>query len=255
MTYMDRARRKRLDIGSVFERAVAAVGAQGLGLLATALVVVGLPQAILNWGQMNIATTTGSGLEAGLAMTGGWLLTIVGGVIMQGVVTDVVIADLQRRKPTIGAALGTAGGVFAALLGLSIVSGLGMMIGLILLIVPGVILALIWSVAAPVVVAEKKGVFDALSRSRTLTRDNRLMILLLFVIAFVANLVLGALIGLLVGSLGGLVGAMQWATIAITAITSTLGAIIWGAIAAALYVELRIIKEGGGHESIASVFD
>lgn len=255
MSYMDGARRRRLDIGSVFERAVAAVGSQGLGLMGTALVVVGLPQVILSWGQMNVGTMTSSGLEAGLAMVGGWLLTIIGGVIMQGVVTDVVIADLQRRKPSIGAAVRTAGGVFLVLLGLSILSGLGMMIGLILLIVPGVILALIWSVAAPVVVAEKKGVFDALSRSRTLTRDNRLMILLMFVIAFIANIVLGMLIGVLIGALGGLIGAMSWATIIITAVSSTLGAIIWGALAAALYVELRIVKEGGGRESIASVFD
>lgn len=251
MTYMDGARRRRLDVGSVLERAISAVGVQAPGLFATAVVVVGLPQAIMTWGQGSIATFSGSGMSAGFAMLGGWLLTIIGSVVMQGVVTDIVIADLQRRKSSMGDAIRTAGSAFLALLGLSIVSGLGTMLGVLLLIVPGVILALMWSVAAPVVVAEKKGVFDALSRSRTLTRDNRLLILLLFVIIIVANFALSMLIGLL----GTLAGATPVAMAITAGISSAIGAVIGGALAAALYVDLRIIKEGGGHESVASVFD
>ena len=46
------------------------------------------------------------------------------------------------------------------------------MIGFILIIVPGLILITIWSVAAPVVVLENPGVFAALRRSRELVRGN-----------------------------------------------------------------------------------
>lgn len=251
MTYMDRARRERLDVGSVLERAISAVGIQAPGLFATAVVVVGLPQAILTWAQGDIATMSDSGASTGFAMIGGWLLSIIGGILVQGVVTDIVIADLQRRKSSIGAAIRTAGGAFFPLLGLSIISGLGTMLGLILLIVPGVILALVWSVAAPVVVAEKKGVFNALGRSRALTRDNRLLILLLFVIIIAANLALSTLIG----AIGALAGTAPMATAITSGVSSSVGAVIGGALAAAMYVDLRRIKEGGGHESIASVFD
>ena len=46
------------------------------------------------------------------------------------------------------------------------------MIGFLLIIVPGLILITIWSVAAPVVVLERPGVFAALGRSRELVRGN-----------------------------------------------------------------------------------
>jgi hypothetical protein len=52
-----------------------------------------------------------------------------------------------------------------ALLGVSLVSGLGIALGLIALIVPGVYLFVRWSAAVPAMIAEEAGVYDSLGLS------------------------------------------------------------------------------------------
>lgn len=52
-----------------------------------------------------------------------------------------------------------------ALLGLSIITGIGIFVGLILLILPGIYLLVRWSAAAPALIAEEAGVYDSLERS------------------------------------------------------------------------------------------
>lgn len=61
--------------------------------------------------------------------------------------------------------------------------GIGIMIGLVLLIVPGIILFLMWALTIPVVVLEEADLFEALRRSRELTAGHRgrvFLIVLLF---------------------------------------------------------------------------
>lgn len=52
-----------------------------------------------------------------------------------------------------------------AMLGLSLVSGIGILLGLILLILPGIYLVVRWSAAVPALIGEDAGVFESLSRS------------------------------------------------------------------------------------------
>jgi hypothetical protein len=54
---------------------------------------------------------------------------------------------------------------FWALLGLSILSGVGILLGLALLVLPGLYLLVRWTVAVPVLIAERSGVVEALTRS------------------------------------------------------------------------------------------
>jgi hypothetical protein len=70
-------------------------------------------------------------------------------------------------------------------IGLSLVVGIGVGLGFVLLIVPGVLLAMMWSLAIPVKVLENQGVFDSMSRSSALTQGNRgriFVIWLLFIL-------------------------------------------------------------------------
>jgi hypothetical protein len=57
--------------------------------------------------------------------------------------------------------------------GLSLVMGMGIGLGFVLLIVPGILLWLRWSLAVPAKVLEDRGVRDAMSRSSELTKGNR----------------------------------------------------------------------------------
>jgi hypothetical protein len=73
----------------------------------------------------------------------------------------------------------------AAVIGLSFSVGFLVILGCIALIVPGVLLAVRWSLAVPAMVLENKGIGDAMSRSTELTMGNRgrvFVIWLLFVI-------------------------------------------------------------------------
>jgi hypothetical protein len=70
-------------------------------------------------------------------------------------------------------------------IGVSMLVGLGVAAGFIALIVPGVILAMMWSLSVPVKVLENKSATDAMSRSADLTKGDRgriFVIWLLFIV-------------------------------------------------------------------------
>lgn len=138
-----------------------------------------------------------------------WALSI----LYQGMVVELVQDVLDgRRDHSVGQLLRSVEPVFWPLVGVSILFGIGVGIGFVLLIIPGVILLVIWSVVAPVTVLERPGVFAAFRRSRELVRGNGWnvfgVIMLVFVIVFLLSIVAGlAASGL--GSLGR--ALVQWA--------------------------------------------
>jgi hypothetical protein len=97
---------------------------------------------------------------------------------------DLSISDtLQRVRPRV-----------APLLGAGVLAGLGVALGLVLLIVPGLILLTWWSLIVPVIVLERVAAMDSFGRSRALVRGNgwnvfgviilTVLILIAFVIVF-----------------------------------------------------------------------
>lgn len=256
MTYGYEGKR-RFDLGRVIERTFGAIGAHALPLLLMSLVFVGLPQAALAWGQAQWLETGSDVVTAGVGV---WLTSLVVGVvcnvIMQGVVTHTVIADLQNRKAPLGESLGVAMKSFWVLLGVGIVAGLAMMLGLILLVVPGILIFLVWLLAGPVVVAEGAGVGRALQRSRDLTRNHRWWLLLLTVVYFVISWILGIIISIAAMTATGFQAGvgLSVVTLVIAPASQAISTLLWASIIAATYVELRTVKEGGG-QTIASIFD
>lgn len=65
---------------------------------------------------------------------------------------------------------GAAGKRFLALLGVSVLVMLGMMLGFLFLLVPGILFAIMCFAVFPAVVLEKRGPVDAIGRSRALAR-------------------------------------------------------------------------------------
>jgi hypothetical protein len=75
---------------------------------------------------------------------------------------DLSLSDtLQKVRPRV-----------APLLGAGVLAGLGVALGLILLIVPGLILLTWWSLIVPVIVLERVAATDSFGRSRALVRGN-----------------------------------------------------------------------------------
>lgn len=130
-----------------------------------------------------------------------WLGPVVGlavGILYQGTVVGLV-RDVRKGSGDFSAQelMRSVMPVFWPLLGASLLTGIGIAGGLLLLIVPGLYLLTAWAVVAPVIVLERLGVTDALGRSRQLVRGSGWPVLgtvmVGFLIAIVATLGLTAL--------------------------------------------------------------
>jgi hypothetical protein len=102
------------------------------------------------------------------------LFAFIGTTLVQGALVEVVDAE-HRGKPATGFTdlYRTSGSRLAPLLGVSILTGLGVALGLVLLIVPGILLAIRWAVATPIVMLEGLGARAAMKRSEELVRGHR----------------------------------------------------------------------------------
>jgi hypothetical protein len=85
-------------------------------------------------------------------------------------------------------------GEIGGVIGLSILVGLGVGFGFIALIVPGVLLALMWSLAVPVKILENKSATDAMSRSSDLTKGDRGRIFVIWLLFIVLSIAVGLLL-------------------------------------------------------------
>jgi hypothetical protein len=84
---------------------------------------------------------------------------------------------------------------FWPVFGASILAGIAITIGLVLVIVPGLFLITIWAVIVPVIVIERSGALASFGRSRELVRGHGWHVfgtlVLVYIIMLVANIVLG----------------------------------------------------------------
>jgi hypothetical protein len=150
-----------------------------------------------------------------------------------------LVRDVQdgRRDHSMGELFRSVTPVLLPLLGLAIIAGIGIAIGFVLLIIPGLILLTIWAVAAPVMVIEQPGVFAALGRSRDLVRGYGWPVF--------GTIVLAALIDLAVNIVAAVVasGLSDAGTAVVNWIAATLTAPIFALTSAALYFALLAVKE------------
>jgi ABC-type multidrug transport system fused ATPase/permease subunit len=214
----------RLDVGAVIRRVFDIYVDQAPVLLpasAVVFVITGIVSTLL------VAAASGLAVVAAL-------LILVAKTLFTGMVVELV-ADVQdgRRDHSAGELLRAATPVLGQLILVGIVYGVGIVVGFVLFIVPGLILLTIWSVAAPVVVLERPGVFAALGRSRELVRGNGWQVFgVIFILYFLVGIV-GFGIGLAAESAG--TGVWLVANVVIGVLTGPLAALA----AAVLYFELR----------------
>src|SRR5664279_2285545 len=152
---------ERIDVGAVIRRVFGIYVDQAPVLLpasAVVFVVTGIVTALL------VAAAPGLALLA-------LLLSLVATTLFTGMVVELV-ADLQdgRRDHSVGDLLRAAAPVIGQLILVGIVAAIGIVIGFVLIIVPGLILITIWAVAAPVVVLERPGVLSLIHISEPTRR-------------------------------------------------------------------------------------
>jgi uncharacterized membrane protein len=186
----------------VFERTFSTIGRNFVVVLGFALFVGAVPGLLLTYGLGRTGLMTPAKLASGSfgtffgVLLGSVLIGIVLSTLVQAALTRVTVQSSEGGTVSFGDALGTAFSVILPLIGLATVAGIGIMLGMILLIVPGVILFLMWSVAAPALVVEREGVFAALARSAELTKGARWKIFGIFLILMIGYWLISIVVGL-----------------------------------------------------------
>jgi hypothetical protein len=271
-----------LNIGQVISRLLGVVGRNFMLILLLALLLVGLPGAMLAYAQIGVLGDMQSAqnsadpsaafanlfspLRIGLGIAGA-LIGVVGNAALQGAVIHASVSDLSGRRATFGDCLATGFRFFLPVFCIGLIVAICCFFGYVIFVVPGVMLGLAWCVAAPAEVVERTGIFAALSRSADLTRNNRAaifaLIIAFFVAVFIVQMVLNAVnqIGLGFGGAAMLrSGAPDLRNfVAVQSVTAVVLQVAISSLAsagiAAIYFELRQAKEGVGADQLAAVFD
>jgi hypothetical protein len=185
---------RTLSPGDIIGRAFGIYRDQFGVLLPAALVVFAI-NAVVGW-------VFNDGLLALVAA----VVSLVLAILYEGMVVQLV-RDVQdgRRDSSVGELFSSVSPVLLPLIGVSILGGIGIGVGFVLCIVPGLVLLTFWSVVAPVTVIERPGVFSAFGRSWELVRGYAWPVFGTIVLVFllvVAASIAAALIGLALGDVG-----------------------------------------------------
>jgi Uncharacterised protein family (UPF0259) len=215
---------RRLEVGGVIRR-VFGIYVDQAPVLMPAAAAVFVFTGILS----TLLTNSASGLRF-VAV----LISLVATTLFTGMVVELV-ADVRdgRRDASPGQLLRAVAPVIGQLIVVAFAAALGVLVGLFLLVVPGLILLTVWSLAAPVVVLERPPGLRALRRSRELVSGNGWQV-------FGVILVLDLLIAVFAGALE--VAADSAGTgigIVVTVVLGVLTAPFAALAAAVMYFELR----------------
>ena len=247
----------RLGIGRIIQLTFSALGRNAgpilLLSLAYSLISTGMP--ILIGRALASAEAT---MPSYLAWVPETFANLVPSAFLFGFTALVVVGDLSGRRPGPGAA---AGGALRTLVPLAVVSVLavvGIVLGMVLLIVPGVLLALRWWVAAAACAVEGTGVGGAFSRSAFLTKGHRGTLFGLLVLYCVAVAVLSGLAILAAGSYSSYAVRLVESNplvLGVQVVVSAVNSALDATSSAVIYAELVRIKEGVLPGQVAAVFE
>jgi hypothetical protein len=214
--------------------------------------IANLPGALLIKVSTDAAATASP--EAAFANVGmifvGLILTLVLNVLCQAVVLYGAFQDMRGRPVNLVESLQVGLRRFFPIIGLALLMYFLIMLGTMLLIVPGLILLTMWFVATPVCVVESLGPIKSMRRSSQLSKGHRWKIFgLILLVAVLGSVIIGginisleALAGPILSLIGGLLLNGVWGAFNAIAVVVT-------------YHDLRVAKEGTNIEQIAAVFD
>jgi len=142
-----------------------------------------------------------SGDNTGAAFLWG-LVALVVGVVgwfwVEGALVELV-RDVRdgRVDRTVGETYRAVQPRLPALISAGLLAGLGILVGLVLLVVPGLFLLTIWSMIVPAIVIEGRSAGESFSRSREIVRGNGWSVFGLIVVTFLLVAIASAVIRLI----------------------------------------------------------
>ncbi|MBS1878635.1 MAG: hypothetical protein JST31_03905 [Actinobacteria bacterium] len=125
------------------------------------------------WLFLVVAIVQGLAGNSSFLLLLGAVLSLVASVLYEGMVVSLV-RDIQdgSRDLSVGELYRSVTPVLWPLIGASILFAIGVAIGFVLLVVPGLILLTMWAVIAPTIVIENRRVTESFGRSRELVKGH-----------------------------------------------------------------------------------
>lgn len=236
------------SIGSAIEAAASVLIGHFVPFVVTAL-IAGLPNVVYWY-------LIGRGASRSILTTTGAVSMVVSTAAMIFVIQTLTYGTVQAlrgRSVSIGDCLAQGGRRLPVGMAVGFLAYVGIVLGAVFLIVPGIILFTRWSVALPAATVEGTGILTSLARSRDLTRGRRWRVFGTIIVPVLISLVTS---WLLIGIFGfGLHGvttpAFQIASWVVHAVEQAFSVCVF----ATLYYYLHREQEGVDIEQIAAVFD
>lgn len=181
-----------------------------------------------------------------LATAGGGILTLLVAPVLAAIAAAGVAQAATRRERNSAAVLARLRGRWGSILGTGLLAGACIALGLILLVVPGVVVAIVLLPAGPVAAVEGGRPAANLRRAARLTQGSRSR---LFGITLLAALCGGGVVFVFTQVVGGLLrvgtGTGGYVTLQLAgAVIGAVTAAFTAAVTALLYVDLRMRREG-----------
>jgi hypothetical protein len=217
----------KITVGNVINETFSIYGQNFGALIGSSLVVL-------------VVVSVLSGL---LENAGGVILVLAAGIIRlagYALYTGFVVKLVEdvrdgRRDQTVGDLLSSAAPAIFPLIAFGILFGIGVAIGLVLVIVPGLILLTFWSVGAPAIVVEGIGPIDAFGRSWRLVRGDAWSVFAALLVVLLIVIVIGVVIGVIATPISNA------ATVVAITISNVITAPIFSLAVSVMYFDL-----GGG---------
>ena len=186
-------------------------------------------------------------IEGLLSLGGGWVVAIVGAlvsIVAAFLVQAALVKAAQdirdgRADLTIGQTISAAWEVIGPVAGASILAGLAIVIGLFLLIVPGLFLITIWAVIVPAIVIERVKAMSSFGRSQHLVKGNGWNVFGILVITFLILLGVELIVGLILSGL-----PQGWANAISTVVAGGLVAPFQALVVTTIYFRLIGVESG-----------
>lgn len=224
-------------------------------LLIVTLVTRALPLVISAYIQ------SAGGLTTNVAL---YLVSLILGLVLAAIATAastfIISESYMQRRITAGDSFRRSAPFIGRLISLGILSSLVIMLGLMLVLIPGIILACGLALATPAMVIESlPSATAAMGRSWSLTRNFRLKIFgAVFVVGLLIYLPIIALGGIAAASMTNGAGAEMGATatfVVLTALVGIISSLVWPMLYCVLtvaYYDLRVRKEAFDLEVLAA---
>ena len=233
---------RKLDTAGVFET-VFSFYRQQAGLLLPAALLVQLVPALLS-GLLREGDISAGVIVAGV------VVTVIANIWFQGAVVEAV-NDIRdgRRDHTIGSLFRSITPVLGPLTLAAIIGGLGIALGFVLLIVPGLILLTWWALIGPVIVMERVPAMESFGRSRALVRGNGWQVFGILVVMLLIQLIVASVFEAIGDSIGDDITVYSIAILIGDTLTAPLGALA----AAVMYLDLRGRERGAAAAETVAV--